>query len=131
VLVDGYIKLDPTAPATVGWLQRRQVADWAARRSWRLGHLFSETVDQARAAGGRSLLRAAFERVCSGESNGIVVVTLAHLGDSLADALCCVERIVAAGGAFVSVRDGIDLSTPTGRQMYRLLIAVCEMWPPT
>jgi DNA invertase Pin-like site-specific DNA recombinase len=130
LVVDGYIRLEPAAPNAVASVQRWQVANCAARRGWRIGRVFNEPVDPAAAAGMRSLLRAAIERVASGESDGIVVVTLAHLGDSLADALCCVERIVAAGGAFVSVRDGIDLSTPTGQQIYRLLIGACEWWPP-
>ena len=71
-------------------------------------------------------LREALERVESGESDGIVAVRLTQFGASLREALRSIERIEAAGGTFVSVGDGIDLSTPTGRLILRLLLSVAE-----
>jgi DNA invertase Pin-like site-specific DNA recombinase len=65
-------------------------------------------------------------RVESGESDGLVVIELRQLGESLADILRAIERIQAAGGAFASVRDGIDLSTPTGRLIARVLVSLVE-----
>ena len=71
-------------------------------------------------------MREALERVESGESDGIVAVRLTQFGASLREALRSIERIEAAGGTFVSVGDGIDLSTPTGRLILRLLLSVAE-----
>ena len=71
-------------------------------------------------------MREALHRVESGESDGIVAARLTQIGPSLGEALRSVERIQAAGGTFVSVGDGIDLSTPTGRLILRLLLSVAE-----
>lgn len=107
-------------------VERWQVANWAAGRGWLVGRLFEESREEK--SNPRPLLRDALARVCFRESDGIVVVTLAHLGDSLEEALGWVEQIAAAGGTFASVRDGIDLSTPTGRQIFVLLISITEWW---
>jgi DNA invertase Pin-like site-specific DNA recombinase len=71
-----------------------------------------------------SSLQTALERVESRESDGLVVARFSHMGPSLADALATIERIQAAGGRFASVADGIDLDTPTGRLLLRLLLSV-------
>jgi DNA invertase Pin-like site-specific DNA recombinase len=123
VLVDGYIGLAPGTPPVIASMQRRQIANWAADHGWSVGRVFEE-----RAVPKRPHLREALDRVCARESDGIVVITLAHLGDSPEEALALVERVVAAGGKFVSVRDGIDLSTASGRQLFGVLIALCEWW---
>ena len=46
---------------------------------------------------------------------------------SLTDALAAIDRIQAAGGTFVSVQDGFDLSTDTGRLVLRLMLSM-EEW---
>jgi len=44
-----------------------------------------------------------------------VVAKLDRLGRSLVDGLAAIERVQRAGGTFVSVADGFDLGTDTGR----------------
>jgi len=74
----------------------------------------------------RPALDQALARVESRESDGVVVARLQDLGSSLGDALRAIERIQAAGGTFVSVCDGIDLGTATGRLILRLLLSVAD-----
>ena len=127
LVVDGYVSLrgDSVVGAGSTAIQRLQIAAWAAARGWRVGQIFEEPSTEGSPASA-ARLREALERVESGESDGIVAVRLTQLGASLREALCSIERIEAAGGTFVSVGDGIDFSTPTGRLILRLLLAVAE-----
>jgi DNA invertase Pin-like site-specific DNA recombinase len=71
-------------------------------------------------------LTTALERVESRETDGLIVARFSHLGATLDDALAAIERIHAAGGRFASVADGIDLDTPNGRLLLRLLLSVVD-----
>jgi DNA invertase Pin-like site-specific DNA recombinase len=128
VLVDGYIQLAPGAAGAVASVQRWQVTTWTASRGWRISRVFEEVGAEPPIA--RPLLQAALARVRSRESDGIVVVTLLHLGDSLEEALSAIEHIEAAGGMFASVWDGIDISTSSGRGIVALLVAIAEWRRP-
>jgi len=115
VVVDGYVpsgrRLDRGLRAT--HLYHGQIRSWVASRGWRVGRMFDECS-----------LQVALERVESRETDGLIVARFSHLGSSLADALAAIERIQAAGGRFASVADGIDLDTPNGRLLLRLLLSV-------
>jgi Resolvase, N terminal domain len=125
-LADGYVfSADGEEPRGLdsAWLQRREISRWADRHGWRLARVVEEPV-VAGSCPRRVALREALERVESRESDGIVVARLNRVGGSLDDALDAIERIQAAGGTFVSVCDGIDLGTPAGRLILRLLLSV-------
>src|SRR5829696_7662080 len=47
-------------------------------------------------------------------------------GARLIDALAAIERIERAGGIFVSVNDGLDLRTDTGRLVLRIMLSMAE-----
>jgi DNA invertase Pin-like site-specific DNA recombinase len=130
LVVDGYVRSSTEGAwsASRASVQRWQIASWTEARGWRLGRIFEEAVS-SRPADPAPLLRHALDRVESRESDGIVIPTLNEIGNSLTEVLGAIERIQAAGGAFASVRDGIDLSTPTGRLILRLLVSVSEWWP--
>jgi Resolvase, N terminal domain len=123
LVVDGYVR----CPSSGTWgpnraaVARWQIARWTEARGWRLGRIFDET-PYNNAPGG--LLGHAIERVESRESDGIVISRLEQIGNSLTEALAAIERINAAGGMFASTGDGIDLSTPSGRLILRVLLAV-------
>jgi DNA invertase Pin-like site-specific DNA recombinase len=130
LVVDGYVRSSTKGAwsASRASVQRWQIASWTEARGWRLGHILEEAVSH-RPADPAPLLRHALERVESRESDGIVIPTLNQIGTSLTEVLSAIERIQAAGGAFASVCDGIDFSTPTGRLILRLLVSVSEWWP--
>jgi Resolvase, N terminal domain len=118
VVVDGYLRRASDAATASG--DRREVLGWIDRRGWRLAQ-FHEDVSPA-----RSGLREAIGRVQSRETGGVVAIGLTHLGRTLEEALTAVERIHAAGGLFVSVHDGLDLSTAAGRRRHRRLLTTLE-----
>lgn len=90
-----------------------------------MAHMFEERA-QSGSPDARPALDQALARVESRESDGVIVARLQDLGSSLGDALRAIERIQAAGGTFVSVCDGIDLGTATGRLIMRLLLSVAD-----
>ncbi len=68
----------------------------------------------------------AIKRVEAGESQGVVVAKLDRFGRSLIDGLAALARIEDAGGQFVSVQDGFDLASPTGKLILRIMFAMGE-----
>jgi site-specific DNA recombinase len=130
MVLDGYIRVsqvrgrkgDRFISPTV---QREQIESWTSSHNAVLGEVFEE-LDQSGGRADRPLLMAAIERVEAGESDGLVVAKLDRFGRSLIDGLRALARIEAAGGTFVSVQDGIDISTPTGRLVSRILFAIGE-----
>lgn len=120
VVVDGYVpsvrRLD--RGLRTADVYRGQIRSWVASRGWRVGRMFDE-----------SSLQQALERVESHESDGLIVARFSHLGPSLECALAAIERIQAAGGKFATVADGVDLDTPTGRLLLRLLLSVVDHHP--
>ena len=125
--VDGYVRSSGQGcwSASAASIHRGQIARWAAGRGWRLARVFEEPActEPADAA---PLLHEALARVESQESDGIVIARLNQIGCSRRQALAAIERIQAAGGTFVSIGDGIDLSTPTGRLTLRLLLSITD-----
>jgi DNA invertase Pin-like site-specific DNA recombinase len=125
--MDGYVSsgadrpLDPNA----SWVQRGRIAGWARRRGRRVARMFEERAQNG-SLDARPVLDQALARVESRESDGVVVARLQDLGSSLGEALRAIERVQAAGGTFVSVCDGIDLGTATGRLILRLLLSVAD-----
>jgi hypothetical protein len=131
VIVDGYVRCSDGSAWSRGALSidRAVIAGVAAGRGWRVARVFEERSATSADQGG-SLLRAALERVECGESNGLIVTRFTDVGGSLAAAIAALERIQAASGVFLSIREGVDLSTPAGRPILRLLISVLEGWGP-
>jgi DNA invertase Pin-like site-specific DNA recombinase len=130
VLLDGYVRVSQVggrhgesfiSPA----LQREQIQGWAKLHGALIGEVFEE-LDQSGGRKDRPLYLRAIERVEQGESEGVVVAKLDRWGRSLVDGLAAIERIRAAGGAFVSVQDGFDLSTDTGKLVLRLMLSMAE-----
>ncbi len=130
MLLDGYIRVSQVAgrrgdrfisPS----VQREQIEAWTAANNAVLGEVFEE-LDQSGGRADRPLLMAAIERVERGESDGVAVAKLDRFGRSLVDGLRALARIEDAGGTFVSVTDGIDSTTPTGKLVMRILFAIGE-----
>jgi len=54
------------------------------------------------------------------------VTKLDRFGRSLAHGLEAIDRIRRAGGVFVSVQDGLDLTTDTGKLVMRIMLTMAE-----
>ncbi len=130
MVIDGYVRVSQVggrggqsfiSPV----VQREQIEAWAVANGSLIAQVFEE-LDESGARADRPLLAAAIERVEHGETQGIVVAKLDRFGRSLVDGLSKIDRIAAAGGIFVSVQDGLDLSTPTGKLVLRIMFSMAE-----
>jgi DNA invertase Pin-like site-specific DNA recombinase len=130
VIIDGYVRVSKVGGrggdrfiATA--VQREQIRRWADAHGALVAHVFEE-LDQSGARADRPLLEHAIARVERGESEGIVVAYLSRFGRSVLDGLQAIKRITDAGGTFVSVLDGLDFSTDSGRMVLRFMFSVAE-----
>lgn len=130
MLIDGYVRVSRIGGRSGERFispthQRQQIEGWATLHGALIGEVFEE-LDESGGRADRPLLQEAVARVERGESNGIVVAKLDRFGRSLTHGLAAIERIRRAGGTFVSVADGFDLSTDSGRLMLRFMLAMAE-----
>jgi DNA invertase Pin-like site-specific DNA recombinase len=68
----------------------------------------------------------ALEAVERGEANGVIVARLDRFARSVAGAAQAVARLEASGGVLVAVDLGLDTSTPAGKLMRNVLMALAE-----
>lgn len=130
MVIDGYVRVSQVAGRggdrfISPLVQRQQIEGWANLHGVAVGEVFEE-LDESGGRADRPLLIRAMERVESGLTQGIVVAKLDRFGRSLKDGLVNIERIEAAGGTFVSVQDGLDLGTPTGKLVLRIMLSMAE-----
>ena len=128
--VDGYVRVSRVgsrrgerfiSPA----VQRELIDSWATMHGARVLHVFEE-LDESGGRADRPLLEEALHRVEAGISQGIVVSKVNRFGRSLLSGLGAIERLRAAGGRFVSVQDGLDTSTDSGRLVLHILLSLAE-----
>jgi DNA invertase Pin-like site-specific DNA recombinase len=62
----------------------------------------------------------------SGEVRQVLVFALDRLGRSLRDLLLLLDDLSASGCSVISLRESIDLSTPTGRLLVHLIASLAE-----
>ena len=128
--MDGYIRVS-TVRGRRGerfispTVQRDLIESWARLHGARVLEVFEE-LDQSGRRADRRLLDKALRRVDSGISQGIVVAKVNRFGRSLLSGLAAIERVKAAGGRFVSVQDGLDTSTDSGRLVLHILLSLAE-----
>jgi DNA invertase Pin-like site-specific DNA recombinase len=129
-MIDGYVRVSQVrgrhgdrflSPA----VQREQIEGWIAARGAQIGQLFEE-LDVSGARVNRPGLEQAIRRIECGASDGLVVAKLDRFGRSLTQSLAAIQRIQSAGGIFVSVQDGLDLATDTGRLIVRIMLSMAE-----
>src|SRR5215207_1076461 len=130
MIVDGYVRVSQISgrvgPRFISpVLQREQIEAWTTAHGAVVGEIHEE-LDESGARADRPLLLRAIERVEANESDGVVVAKLDRFGRSLVDSLAAIERIRKAGGTFVSVQDGLDLSTDTGKLVLRIMFSMAE-----
>ena len=130
MVIDGYVRVSQVRGRAgerfISPLeQRAQIEGWARLHGALVGEVFEE-LDESGARADRPLLERALARVEAGTSQGLVVARLDRFGRSLIDGLAAIERIQRAGGTFVSVSDGFDLRTETGRLIMRIMLAMGE-----
>jgi site-specific DNA recombinase len=87
---------------------------------------WAQDLDQPGSKEDRPEFQQALETVERGEADGIAVAKLDRFARSVAGAARWLERLEAAGGTLIAVDLGMDTSTPAGRLMRNVLLALAE-----
>jgi DNA invertase Pin-like site-specific DNA recombinase len=106
-------------------LQLHELRQYAERRGW---HIVGEYVD--RGVSGAKDSRPQLNRLMADahrrQFDAIVVWKIDRFGRSLKHLVNALADLCAYGVAFVSLRDNLDLSTPSGRLMFHVVAAMAE-----
>jgi DNA invertase Pin-like site-specific DNA recombinase len=106
-------------------LQLRELREYAASRGWKI---VQEYVDQG--VSGSKDSRPALNRLMSDahqrKIDAVLVWKLDRFGRSLRHLVNALAELEALGVAFVSLRDNLDLSTPSGRLMFQIIGVMAE-----
>jgi DNA invertase Pin-like site-specific DNA recombinase len=106
-------------------MQLIELREYANRRGWLVT---DEYVD--RGVSGSRECRPALNRLMSDASrrrvDGILVWKIDRFGRSLKHLVNVLAELNALGVAFISLRDNLDLSTPSGRLMFQIIGAMAE-----
>jgi DNA invertase Pin-like site-specific DNA recombinase len=106
-------------------LQLDELRQYAQARGWTV---YSEYTDLgiSGAKDSRPQLNRMLEDAHARKFDGIAVWKLDRLGRSLKHLVTTIDDLEHYGVAFVSLRDNIDMSTPSGRLMLHLLAAMAQ-----
>jgi len=106
-------------------MQLTELREYAVRRGWQISQ---EYVD--RGVSGSHESRPALNRLMSDAQrrrfDAILVWKIDRFGRSLKHLVNSLAELAALGVAFVSLRDNLDLSTPSGRLMFQIIGAMAE-----
>jgi DNA invertase Pin-like site-specific DNA recombinase len=106
-------------------MQLAELREYAARRGW---HIVEEFTDQG--VSGCKESRPALNRLmsdaCRRRFDAVLVWKIDRFGRSLKHLVNALAELAALGVAFISLRDNLDLSTPSGRLMFQIIGAMAE-----
>jgi site-specific DNA recombinase len=128
--LDGYIRVSQVrrrrgesfiSPA----VQREQIEGWARFKGAEILQIHTD-LDESGGRLERPGIAAIVARVEAGQTNGLVVAKLDRFARSLTGALETIRRLDEAGAILVSVAEGLDPTTPAGKMMMRVMLAMAE-----
>jgi DNA invertase Pin-like site-specific DNA recombinase len=106
-------------------MQLAELREYAERRGW---HIVEEFTDQG--VSGCKESRPALNRLmsdaCRRRFDAVLVWKIDRFGRSLKHLVNALAELAALGVAFISLRDNLDLSTPSGRLMFQIIGAMAE-----
>lgn len=106
-------------------LQLAELRDYSARRGWTVvGEYTDKGVSGSRDS--RPELNKLMSDAHRRQFDAILVWKIDRFGRSLKHLVNALADLSAYGVAFVSLRDNLDLSTPTGRLMFQIIGAMAE-----
>src|SRR5919197_1737152 len=105
-------------------LQISELKEYAGRRGW---PVVAEFID---CASGAKEPRPALKRLMidarQRKFDAVLVWKIDRFGRSLKHLVNALAELEAVGVAFISLRDNLDLSTPSGRLMFQIIAAMSE-----
>jgi DNA invertase Pin-like site-specific DNA recombinase len=106
-------------------MQLAELRDYAGRRGWQIAQ---EYTDQG--VSGSKESRPALNRLMvdaqGRKFDAVLVWKIDRFGRSLKHLVNALAELGAFGVAFISLRDNLDLSTPSGRLMFQIIGAMAE-----
>ena len=106
-------------------MQRRDIRTYCEGRGLSLGQEYSdEGISGAKSS--RPGLDALLRDVRRRRVSTVVVWSLSRLGRSLKNLLAIVEEFETCGVTLISLKEGWDLGTPTGRMIFQIMGALAE-----
>src|SRR5215469_13670692 len=105
-------------------LQLTELREYAHRRNWVITGEYVDTVSGSKDS--RPQLNRLMAEAHQRKFDGIVVWKVDRFGRSLKHLVNALADLAAYGVAFVSLRDNLDLSTPSGRLMFQIIGAMSE-----
>ncbi len=114
-----------TANAQNPEMQLEELREYASKRGW---HVAGEFVDVGVSGSNDRRPRLdAMMRLAKARNVDVVAVwKLDRFGRSLRHLVAALAELEAVGCTFVSLRDNLDLSTPTGRLTFHVIAAMAE-----
>lgn len=114
-----------TATAQSPEMQLAEMREYASRRGWKV---FSEYVDRgvSGAIQSRPELNRLMSDACRRHFDIALCWKVDRFGRSLKHLVTAIGDLESYGVAFVSLRDNLDLSTPSGRLMLQIIGAMAE-----
>lgn len=103
-------------------MQLTEIREYAARRGWTIAGEYVD-VGVSGAKESRPQLNRMMKDAHLRKFDAVVCWKLDRLGRSIKHLIVTIEDLDAYGIAFISLRDSLDLSTPSGRLMLHLLAA--------
>jgi DNA invertase Pin-like site-specific DNA recombinase len=106
-------------------MQLSELREYATRRGWQIVEEFTDQgVSGCRES--RPALNRLMSDACRRRFDAILVWKIDRFGRSLKHLVNALAALAALGVAFISLRDNLDLSTPSGRLMFQIIGAMAE-----
>ena len=102
-----------------------ELREYAGRRGWQIVEEFTDQgVSGCRES--RPALNRLMGDACRRRFDAVLVWKIDRFGRSLKHLVNALAELAALGVAFISLRDNLDLSTPSGRLMFQIIGAMAE-----
>jgi DNA invertase Pin-like site-specific DNA recombinase len=106
-------------------LQLRELREYADLRGWKTTREYTD-VGVSGSKGSRPALNQLMTDAGRRKFDAVLVWKLDRFGRSLRHLVNALAELEARGVTFVSLRDNLDLSTPSGRLMFQIIGAMAE-----
>ena len=106
-------------------MQLRELRDYSASRDWKIAEEYID-LGVSGSKGSRPALNRLMADAGRRKFDIVLVWKLDRFGRSLRHLVNALAELEAIGIAFVSLRDNLDLATPSGRLMFQIIGAMAE-----
>src|ERR1700726_2587228 len=106
-------------------MQLAELREYAGLRGWQIVEEFTDQgVSGCKES--RPALNRLMSNACRRRFDAILVWKIDRFGRSLKHLVNALAELAALGVAFISLKDNLDLSTPSGRLMFQIIGAMAE-----